>query len=164
MSVVAVRIDARLIHGQVATLWQGAWNCNRIIVLDKESKENPILKSSLRIACPANVNLSVIESDQAAANLLSGKYGNQRIVIVTKTPRYIVQLLENGYKPDIEVTIGNMSNAPDKVKVNKTVAVSQQDIADFKTLNEAGIKMVTQLVPSDSQAEFMPQLEAALNQ
>ena len=52
MGVCAIRIDERLIHGQVATLWQGAWNCNRIMVIDSKSANDPILKSVLKIACP----------------------------------------------------------------------------------------------------------------
>ena len=54
MGVCAIRIDERLIHGQVATLWQGAWNCNRIMVIDSKSANDPILKSVLKIACCAS--------------------------------------------------------------------------------------------------------------
>ena len=52
MGVCAIRIDERLIHGQVATLWQGSWNCNRIMVIDTKSANDPMLKSVLKIACP----------------------------------------------------------------------------------------------------------------
>ena len=86
MGVCAIRIDERLIHGQVATLWQGSWNCNRIMVIDAKSANDPILKSVLKIACPTGVKLSVLEAEKAAANLLSGKYGRERITIVTKRP------------------------------------------------------------------------------
>ena len=75
MGVCAIRIDERLIHGQVATLWQGSWNCNRIMVIDTKSANDPMLKSVLKIACPTGVRLSVLEPDTAAANLQSGKYG-----------------------------------------------------------------------------------------
>ena len=82
MGVCAIRIDERLIHGQVATLWQGSWNCNRIMVIDTKSANDPMLKSVLKIACPTGVRLSVLEPDTAAANLQSGKYGKERITIV----------------------------------------------------------------------------------
>ena len=72
MGVCAIRIDERLIHGQVATLWQGSWNCNRIMVIDTKSANDPMLKSVLKIACPTGVRLSVLEPDTAAANLQSG--------------------------------------------------------------------------------------------
>ena len=95
MGVCAIRIDERLIHGQVATLWQGSWNCNRIMVIDTKSANDPMLKSVLKIACPTGVRLSVLEPDTAAANLQSGKYGKERITIVTKTPGNLLRLIDH---------------------------------------------------------------------
>ena len=95
MGVCAIRIDERLIHGQVATLWQGSWNCNRIMVIDTKSANDPMLKSVLKIACPTGVRLSVLEPDTAAANLQSGKYGKERITIVTTTPGNLLRLIDH---------------------------------------------------------------------
>jgi len=161
MGVNAIRIDERLIHGQVATLWQGVWNCNRIIVIDTKSAEDPILKSVLRIACPGSVNLSVLTADKAAANLASGKYGSERITIVTKTPSNLVTLLNNGFKFDCEVTVGNMSNGEGKKRVTNNICVTKDDIADFHKLADDGCRLVKQLVPSESASDFMPLLKAA---
>lgn len=161
MGVTAIRIDERLIHGQVATLWQGAWNCNRIMVIDEKSANDPILKSVLRIACPGSVKLSVIDAQKASANLLSGKYGSERITIVTKTPANIITLLDGGFKPQCEVTVGNMSNGEGKKRVTKNICVTEADISDFRQLDSQGIKLVQQLVPSEAATDFMPLLEAA---
>ena len=109
MGVCAIRIDERLIHGQVATLWQGSWNCNRIMVIDTKSANDPMLKSVLKIACPTGVRLSVLEPDTAAANLQSGKYGKERITIVTKTPGNLLRLIDQGYHLESDITVGNMS-------------------------------------------------------
>lgn len=86
MGVCAIRIDERLIHGQVATLWQGAWNCNRIMVIDSKSANDPILKSVLKIACPTGVKLSVLEAEKAAANLVSGKTAGSASPLSPKRP------------------------------------------------------------------------------
>ena len=161
MGVTAIRIDERLIHGQVATLWQGAWNCNRIIVIDAKSANDPILKSVLRIACPGAVKLTVLDAQKAAANPASGKYGNERITIVTKTPANIIALTEGCFKPECDVTVGNMSNGEGKKRVTKNICVTEADIADFHQLNSQGIKLVQQLVPSEAATEFMPLLETA---
>lgn len=161
MGVVAIRIDERLIHGQVATLWQGTWRCNRIMVIDEKSANDPMLKSVLKIACPTGVKLSVLEAKTAAANILSGKYGAERITIVTKVPGNIVTLVEQGYKLETEVTVGNMSNGANKKRVTKNICVTEQDIADFHKLADAGYSLVTQLVPSEAACAFMPQLAAA---
>ncbi len=160
MGVCAIRIDERLIHGQVATLWQGIWNCNRIMVIDEKSANDPILKSVLRIACPSNVKLSVIDADKAAENLKSGKYGNEKITIVTKNPGNIVSLINNGFIPNIEITVGNMSSGNEKKRINKNICVTDEDIKNFKILSDNGLKIVQQLVPSEPASDFMIMLSS----
>ncbi len=164
MGVCAIRIDERLIHGQVATLWQGSWNCNRIMVIDAKSANDPILKSVLKIACPTGVKLSVLEADKAAANLLSGKYGRERIVIVTKTPGQLCQLIDNGYVFDCDVIVGNMSNGSGKKRVSKNIYVNEDDIKAFHRLNDEGHGLYSQMVPSETPSSFMQMLEAALKE
>jgi PTS system mannose-specific IIB component len=161
MGVTAIRIDARLIHGQVATLWQGVWNCDRIMVIDEKSANDPVLKSVLRIACPGAVRLSVLEAGKAAANLKSGKYGSEKIVIVTKTPDQLVTLLDAGFEPGCEVTVGNMSAGEGKKRVTSNISVTEEDAKAFHRLADAGWKIVEQMVPTVAAQEFMPLLEAA---
>ncbi len=159
MAVCAIRIDERLIHGQVATLWQGTWNCNRIMVIDAKSANDPMLKSVLKIACPATVRLSVLEANTAAANLLSGKYGKERITIVTKKPENILKLIEQGFLPEVEITVGNMSGGAGKKKVAANVSVAPDDVECFHKLEALGCKIVKQTVPSEVATAFMPLLK-----
>ena len=162
MGVCAIRIDERLIHGQVATLWQGVWNCNRIMIIDTKSANDPILKSVLKIACPSGIKLSVLEAEKAATNLVSGKYGKERITIVTKTPQCLCDLLDNGYQLSGDIIVGNMSNGENKKRISKNICVTENDIKNFSRLNDMGYKLYSQMVPSEVPMLFMPMLEATL--
>ncbi len=44
MSIIGVRIDGRLIHGQVANLWATKLNISRIMVVDDELQGMPLKK------------------------------------------------------------------------------------------------------------------------
>ncbi|MCD7862475.1 MAG: PTS sugar transporter subunit IIB [Lachnospiraceae bacterium] len=162
MGVCAIRIDERLIHGQVATLWQGAWNCHRIMVIDAKSANDPVLKSVLKIACPTGVKLSVLEAEKAAVNLQSGRYGKERITIVTKTPQCLLDLIDNGYQLECDITVGNMSNGAGKKRVSRNICVTEEDVTNFRRLNDLGYKMYAQMVPSETPSPFMPMLEEAV--
>lgn len=72
MTIIANRIDGRLIHGQVANLWTTTLNISRIMVVDDEVAENAIEKSGLKLATPAGVKLSVLPVAKAAENILAG--------------------------------------------------------------------------------------------
>ncbi len=160
-TICATRIDERLIHGQVATLWQGYWRCTRIIVIDEKSANDDVLKAVLKISCPNGVRLSVIGVEKAATNLINNKYDSDRITIVCKTPKVLLELVERGFMLN-QITVGNMSRADHKITVAKSIAVTQEDIESFKKLNEHGVKLEYQMAPSDSPTDFMPLLEAAI--
>lgn len=72
--IIAVRIDGRLIHGQVANLWTTKLNITRIMVVDDEVSQSAIEKSGLKLATPAGVKLSVLPYTRAAKNILAGRY------------------------------------------------------------------------------------------
>lgn len=162
MEVCAIRIDERLIHGQVAGLWQGNWDCNRILVIDADSANDPVMKSVLKMACPYGVKLSILEAEKAAANLRSGKYGQERVALIAKAPGEICALIDNGYRPECDITVGNMSYAPGKRRVSKNISVSEEDVENFRRLNDLGCRLSCQMVPSAAAVRFLPMMEQAL--
>ena len=51
MTISAVRIDGRLIHGQVANLWTTKLGVTRIMVIDDKVAASDIEKSGLKGSC-----------------------------------------------------------------------------------------------------------------
>lgn len=86
MTIIATRIDGRLIHGQVANLWTTKLNISRIMVIDDEIVNNDLEKTALKLATPAGVKLSILTVEKAANNILEGRYNSQRLMIVAKRP------------------------------------------------------------------------------
>ncbi|MGJ0672528.1 PTS system mannose/fructose/N-acetylgalactosamine-transporter subunit IIB [Enterococcus gallinarum] len=158
MSIIGVRIDGRLIHGQVANLWTTKLNISRIMVVDDDVAENPIEKSGLKLATPAGVKLSILPIEKAAANILAGRYDSQRLLIVAKKPDRLLKLVELGV-PITEINVGNMSQTAETKSITKSINVVPADIADFKELTSKGVKLFAQMVPSDKAENFMSLLE-----
>lgn len=158
MSIIGVRIDGRLIHGQVANLWSTKLNISRIMVVDDEVAENAIEKSGLKLATPAGVKLSILPIEKAAANILAGKYDTQRLLIVAKKPDRLLKLVELGV-PLEEINVGNMSQTPETRSITKSINVVDADVAAFEELNRRGVHLVAQMVPSDKAEDFMDLLK-----
>ncbi|MDA9470975.1 PTS system mannose/fructose/N-acetylgalactosamine-transporter subunit IIB [Enterococcus sp. 5H] len=154
MSIIAVRIDGRLIHGQVANLWTTKLNISRIMVVDDDVAENAIEKSGLKLATPAGVKLSVLPIEKAAANILAGKYDSQRLLIIARKPDRLLKLVELGV-PLKEINVGNMSQSEHSRAVTKSINVEENDIDVFKKLNKHGVTLVSQMVPNDKAEDFM---------
>jgi PTS system mannose-specific IIB component len=158
MGIVAVRIDGRLIHGQVANLWTTKLDIGRIMVVDDEIVDNAIEKSGLKLATPAGVKLSILSVEKAAANILAGKYDSQRVLIIAKRPDRLLHLIELGV-PIKEINVGNMSQSEHSKAITRSINVLDEDIDVFKKLDEKGIQLVSQMVPNDRAENFMTLLK-----
>ena len=74
MAITAVRIDGRLIHGQVANLWTTKLGVSRIMVIDDKVAASDIEKSGLKLARPTGIDLSVLPEKTAAEHIKRGGY------------------------------------------------------------------------------------------
>jgi len=158
MSITAVRIDGRLIHGQVANLWTTKLGISRIMVVDDGVTTNAIEKSGLKLATPAGVKLSILSIEKAAANILAGKYDSQRLLIIAKKPDRLLKLVELGV-PIKKINVGNMSQSDESKSITRSINVIDEDIENFKKLTENGVELVSQMVPNDREEKFMDLLK-----
>ncbi len=155
--IKGVRIDGRLIHGQVANLWIPKLQVTRVMVVDDKTAENQIEKSGLKLAVPAGVKLSVLTAEKAAANILAGRYDSQQVLIVAKGPHYLLKLKRLGVPLD-KINVGNMSKSDESISVTKSVNVLPTDVSEFKELAK-DTTLTFQMVPSDKETNFMELLE-----
>ncbi|WP_290084609.1 PTS mannose/fructose/sorbose transporter subunit IIAB [Lactobacillus taiwanensis] len=153
-----VRIDERLIHGQVATMWTNALRLTRIMVVGDDIVKNDIQKTALKTACPHGVHLSILTAKGAARRINSGKYQGQTVLVLVKNPSVLRQMFDNGVKLP-EINVGNMSTKSDSRQVAKSVAVTAEDVDDFNYLNKQGCHLYHQMVPAEDKEDFMKLLE-----
>ena len=64
MNIVLARIDDRLIHGQVATVWSKVTGCTRIIVCDDDVAKDTIRATLLKQVAPAGIKSHVVDLEK----------------------------------------------------------------------------------------------------
>ncbi|WP_249921885.1 PTS mannose/fructose/sorbose transporter subunit IIAB [Enterococcus sp. 7F3_DIV0205] len=158
-NIVNTRIDERLIHGQVAGIWSTSLDTQRIIVANDEAAADPLQKSSLRMAAPTSMRLSVLPVTEAAENILSGKYGKQRLFLLFKNPTDVLKFIEAG-GPIQAVNVGNMSYKEGAREVTKSIQVLETEETVFETIASKGVNVTAQLVPNDPVIDFMKKLRS----
>ncbi|MCA4773627.1 PTS sugar transporter subunit IIB [Staphylococcus pseudintermedius] len=154
MAIIGSRIDGRLIHGQVANLWATKLNIGRFIVIDNEVAQSDIDKQALKLATPAGIKLSVLPAEKAANNINNGKYDSQRVMVIAKRPDRFVELVNNGVKIE-ELNVGNMSQTNETRSVTNSINITDEDVNNFKLLQEKGVNIISQMVPNDKSVDFM---------
>lgn len=150
---VHIRIDDRLIHGQVATRWSTGLKVNRIMVIDDAVANNPTEKSIVAMAAPAGVRTSILGFDKAVANIKNGNYDGQRVMLIVKSPITLVKMIDEGIDL-LPVNIGNMSNRPRTTQYKKSVSMTPEEREAVDTLLKKGIKVTAQMVPDDPEVSI----------
>jgi len=153
-----IRVDVRMIHGQVAAVWVNTLGITRIIVCDKLATSDNVLIQVLKLACPANVKLSILSPEKTAANLLDNKYDGDNIMIVARTPKSLVDLYEAGYHME-KINVGNMASRMGSQMIKRTVHVTEDDINDFKKLMGYGVTFTAEMMPGEDYFDFPSAIE-----
>lgn len=146
--IVHIRIDDRLIHGQVATLWTNELSITRIMVVNNEVAANEVQKTMLRIAAPSNVSTSLISEEKAVTNIKNGKYQGQRVLMIVKDPETIIRLMDSGL--DIKkINVGNMSTRENTRHIKPSVSITPEEEKAFHQLLDSGVEITAIMVPTD---------------
>ncbi|KEI16511.1 mannose/fructose/sorbose PTS transporter subunit IIB [Clostridium haemolyticum] len=154
MKIVLARIDDRLIHGQVATIWTKETKCQRIIVCNDDVAKDEIRKTLLTQVAPPGVKAHVVSIDKAVRVCNNPKYKEDRVLLLFTNPTDVLKMVESGV--DIKsVNIGGMSFKNGKRQLNSAISVDEKDIEAFKALNDRGIELEVRKVASDSKVDMM---------
>lgn len=148
MKIVLARIDDRLIHGQVATVWSKVSGCERIIVVSDEVAKDELRSTLLVQVAPPGIKAHVLNIDKAIRVYNNPKNDFKALLLFTN-PTDVLRLVEGGVKIE-SVNIGGMSFKEGKRQVTGTISVNEQDENAFKELNKRGIELEIRVVASDS--------------
>jgi mannose/fructose/N-acetylgalactosamine-specific phosphotransferase system component IIB len=157
VELVLVRIDNRLIHGQVSTMWVGNHKIDHLIVANDAAAKNPVEKSVLKMAKPRTIKaLDVLTVAEAAKLILSDK-SKSRAMVVGRVPQDIRGLLDAGIAIK-ELYVGNMHGGPGKEQLDQCVAVDPEEKATLKGFVQEGITLISQMTPSSPRSELNSKL------
>lgn len=149
--IVHIRIDDRLIHGQVATRWTAETKATRILIPNDKVATDATQKQILRMAAPSSVNTSLISVEKAAENIIAGKYSSQRVLLVAKSPVDIVRLIELGVSIE-KINVGNMAKRDGAEQIKKSISVLPEEREAFEKLFDMGVIITAQMVPDEKAA------------
>lgn len=148
-----VRIDDRLIHGQIVAAWIDAVGCNEIVIADDKAAGDDFAKSLLKMACPPSIKLR-IRTIESAAKYLTTTTNRAKILLILRDVDSALRLTE--YPVEIDhINVGNASSANGRKRYTKAVWLSDEEVAKYKQLHDRGIQLTLQIVPSDHPTDMM---------
>jgi fructoselysine/glucoselysine PTS system EIIB component len=144
-----VRIDHRLVHGQVAFSWTKFLDADCIMIASDNLMKDELKMAAMRMAKPTGVKLVMKNMEDSIKALNSGVTDKYKLFI-------LVESVDDAYTLTTQVdriksiNVGGMKVADDRRQIAKAVFVSDSDIEKMKDLANRGIELEVRLVPADN--------------
>jgi D-glucosaminate-specific PTS system IIB component len=148
-----VRIDDRLIHGQIVTSWLQASRSNRIIVIDDGLAKDPFLSQVFALAAPPGIPVETKSCEQAVTEWKENEFGKGTALILFKSVPQLRSAFEKGFRFKT-AQIGGLGSKPGRKLINRTISLSKEEAQDLKALADDGAEIICQMLPEDSIIHF----------
>lgn len=146
MSIEIIRVDDRLIHGQVAIGWTRSRGINTILAIDDVTAKDRMQCQLMKMATPPGVTPYFLTVEDAAEKILNDTYKNKKVMILVKGPKELLALLEKGIEMS-EVNIGNQRSGENKIQLASQMFATEEELNLWKQISNKGIKLYAQGVP-----------------
>lgn len=153
--ITALRVDDRLIHGQVAMTWTKQLRVDGIVVANDDAAGDPTQKMALQMAVPAGIRVLVKPVQEAIRALNYPKASQMRILVLTRTVRDALEVRRNVGEIGF-VNVGNVGrfdgiDISRKKVLTPTIMLTQEEIESLEELLELSPDACMQQVPGDEQ-------------
>ncbi|MDK1728462.1 PTS system mannose/fructose/N-acetylgalactosamine-transporter subunit IIB [Dellaglioa algida] len=163
MAISFIRIDDRIIHGQVVTRWLSEVKVDGVVAVDDAAANDPIISKVLKGAVPSGLKGFVMPVERVLKRWEDIVESDKQYFLVAKSPVTLMNLYKGGadfIKEHTEINVGPMSEREGAKKVGPNANITQEEFEAFKFLNDQGADVYFQLVPDSKKTKFA---EASIN-
>lgn len=154
MIVALARVDDRLIHGQVATVWAKETRIKRIIVVNDEIAKDKDRINLLKQVVPPGITGHVVSVAKASRVYNNTQYKGERVMMLFTVPGDVLKLVKAGF--DIKsVNIGGMAFREGRSMVTKAISVSNEEAAHLRELDALGVDLDTRVVVNSERIDLI---------
>lgn len=148
-----IRIDDRLVHGQVVTAWIKQLGAKKIVVIDDAAAKNAIISKALTMATPKHVQLVINTVEEAKCSACD--HDEKETLFITKAPVTAKAVIDANENQQWQMNVGNIGMAPGRRKFAQTVHLddeNEQAINELKS--NAAVDLFMQTVPGQPVNKF----------
>lgn len=143
-----MRIDDRLVHGQVAFTWTKTLGVEAIVVANDIAAADPINKMALKMAAPAGVKMAIKSVNEAIELLNNPKAKDRKIFVVVRNTSDALKIVKNVVGID-HINVGGIKKEEGKIMLTPAVFVNDLDKENLKKMSELVKEVEVRQVPTD---------------
>lgn len=158
MGVTLLRVDDRLVHGQVVEGWVPHLRADLVAVVSDAAAADPVQSALMKMALPPSVGLLVLALQGAAAALSAPAMAARRALVLVPGPGEALALLEAGLAVD-RVNVGGLHFTVGKVQLGRALFLDEKDKASLRAIAARGVRLEGRPLPSDPEEDLSAALE-----
>lgn len=152
-----VRIDDRLIHGQVVEGWIPHLRAQLVLVASDAAAADELQVSLMRLALPESVDLEALPVRRAALHPGFTPGFTKRVLVLAPGPLEVLGLLEGGAAIST-VNVGGLHHTAGKVQLGKAIFLSEADKDALRQINRRGVRLEGRALPGEKETNLMEML------
>lgn len=157
-NIKLVRLDFRLIHGQVIAKWFGQIMGNEIVIIDDDLSQDSFMASIYEMSAPVDSKVHVYSVEYAVKKVEDGTFASGKVLVLFKNVDQVFKAVEKGFKID-ELQIGGLGSAPGRINVYGPITLDDHDASLLKKIADQGTNIYLQQVPEEAKMTFSKVLE-----
>lgn len=142
-----LRVDHRLLHGQVAFSWSSHIGCDCILIANDHVLEDQLRLTTIKLAKPTGIKLVIKSIEDSIKAIKSGVTDKYKLFIVVESigdAKKLIDALGIDY-----LNVGGTKSAPNKTKLSNSVYVTPEEKEMLKELTESNVTVNIQMIPSE---------------
>lgn len=154
-----LRIDERLIHGQVALSWTQFLSPDAIVVINDEVVTNEIQKIAIKMAKPSHVKLSIKGVKDGIELLNNPKTFDMKLFVVVRNSRDALAVLKE-VKTIKQVNAGGMTKKTgESEQIGSYLYVTGEDVKHFKEMRSFVDDIDCRVVPEGKKTSLFKMIK-----
>jgi PTS system mannose-specific IIB component/fructoselysine and glucoselysine-specific PTS system IIB component len=153
LPIVLLRIDERLIHGQVVIGWANQLRPDRYIIVDDDLAASRWEQDLYRLGA-AGVEARFCSTADALTLLDEWRAAFERTILLTRDTATMRRLAESQALRGETVVVGGMHHAPGRVEALTYVHLTEKELEDLEAIEAAGVHVSARDLPDAPRADL----------
>ncbi|HEX5591339.1 MAG TPA: PTS sugar transporter subunit IIB [Candidatus Limnocylindrales bacterium] len=153
MALKLVRVDDRLIHGQVVAIWLKALNAKRIVIVDDRTARDEFLREVITFAAPAGVTVEIHELAEGTERVRELVDDPEPVFVLMRSPVTALRLREAGVEFPL-LNVGGIGAGPGRKPLYRNISASPEELTAMRTIESMGTTVELRIVQSDRPVAF----------
>jgi len=139
-----VRVDYRLVHGQIVAKWIKFCPIDRLILVDDALTQDDFMSDIYRMAVPQQ-QVDIIKASDIQSSLDSK---DDDVLLIFKDVAGAYRAWKNGIELPM-LNVGAVPNGPNRKTVIQGVALSSEEYRMLKEMKDGGVGVFLQPIPEN---------------